>query len=104
MPGPPSAQSRTVASSCHSRADASSRPSDSAHTPRTRIGLTVGVVRLQGPVPERCALAPVRSRRSGAAFEQLFELLEVYRHLLGCLPERQGCKQLADAVTLEVEL
>jgi len=53
---------------------------------------------------EVCAIASVRSRRRDAAFEQLFELLLVYRHLLGSLPARQDCKQLADAVTLEVEL
>lgn len=51
-----------------------------------------------------CALASVRSRRRDAAFEQLFEPLLVYRHLLGSLPARHDCKQLADAVTLEVEL
>jgi hypothetical protein len=51
-----------------------------------------------------CATASVRSRRRDAAFQQLFELLLVYRDLLGGLPARQGCKQPADAVTLEVEL
>ena len=48
--------------------------------------------------------SPFESRRRDAAFEELFELLEVYRHLLGSLPARRDCKQLADAVTLEVEL
>jgi hypothetical protein len=42
--------------------------------------------------------------RARRRFEQLFELLVVYRHLLGSLPARHDCKQLADAVTLEVEL
>jgi hypothetical protein len=55
-------------------------------------------------VPGRRATASVRSRRRDAGFEQLFELLLVYRHLLGGVPERQDCKQLADAVALEVEL
>jgi hypothetical protein len=49
-------------------------------------------------------MASVRSRRRDAAFEQLFELLVVCRDLLGSLPARQDCKQLADAMTLEVEL